>query len=81
MLTENLLTAQQVSEWLQVPKARVYELVRLGLLPGGVRIDRQLRLSADEVRNWIAGGGAALPGGWRRSDEPILEKEESHGKR
>ena len=60
-VSERLLTAQQVAVLLQVPKARVYELIRLGLLPG-VRVGRQVRVSQDALGEWIAAGGAALPG-------------------
>ena len=65
IVAESLLTAQQVAVLLQVPRARVYELVRLGLLPG-IRVGRQVRLSPDALRQWIAAGGTALPGGLRQ---------------
>ena len=73
---ESLLTAQQVAVLLQVPKARVYGLVRLGLLPG-VRVGRQVRFSPDALREWIAAGGMALPGGLRHLES---EGEEADGR-
>jgi len=54
-----LLTVAQVAEILQVPKARVYELVRQGKLPK-VPIGRTVRISEDELRIWAACGGSPL---------------------
>jgi excisionase family DNA binding protein len=59
LITENLLTAQQVAVLLQVPTARVYELAREGLLPA-VRLGRQIRVSSSALENWIADGGQSL---------------------
>jgi excisionase family DNA binding protein len=75
-VAESLLTAPQVAVLLQVPKARVYQLAREGLLPS-VRIGRQIRVSAGALEKWIADGGRALPGGWRQGDQPIPETEEN----
>jgi excisionase family DNA binding protein len=72
--SESLLTAQQVAVLLQVPKARVYELAREGLIPA-VRLGRQIRVSASALDDWIADGGQALPDGWRRDNQPISEAE------
>lgn len=60
-----LLTVLQVAELLQVNVTRVYEVCRLGLLPH-VRIGRQVRISEDELKDWIQNGGTSLPGGWRK---------------
>src|SRR5262245_7602487 len=60
-----LLTVPQVAAHLAVSVPRVYELCRLGLVPGVVRLGRQIRLDARAVDEWIACGGRALPGGWR----------------
>ncbi len=54
-----LLTIQQVSDRLQVPAARGYELARRGLLPV-VHLGRQLRVDEDALREWIARGGQSL---------------------
>ncbi len=51
-----LLTAEDVAGILQVPKASVYELIRLKRLPV-VRIGRLVRVPEDELRSWIATGG------------------------
>ena len=62
-----LLTAQEVADLLRVPKARVYDLARQGLLPL-VRLGRQVRFEERALREWIAGGGQALSAGWQRLD-------------
>lgn len=54
---EPLLTVQEVSAILQVRPARVYELVRIGLLPA-VHLGRQVRFRKAELERWIASGGA-----------------------
>jgi len=52
-----LRTADFVSELLNVPKARVYELVRRNILPA-VRIGaRQIRFDEHTLLNWIKTGG------------------------
>lgn len=58
----NLTNADDVAEQLQVSRQRVYELVRLGLIPLGVAVwtgPRQLRFDQDALREWIAKGGFA----------------------
>lgn len=60
-----MLTARQVAEMLNVNTARVYQLAREGVLPS-VRLLRQVRFSEDAIREFIARGGQALPGGWRK---------------
>lgn len=63
-----LLTAAEAAEILAVTPARVYELVRQDVLPH-VRLGRQVRIDPDRLEAWIAAGGQALPGGWRRAAE------------
>ena len=56
-----LRTAEFVAMLLDVPKARVYELVRQNLLPV-VRIGaRQIRFDEETLQHWIKNGGAADP--------------------
>ena len=59
-------TIAEVAAMLRVRPARVYELIRLDVLPGVVRVGRQIRIDAVALDAWIAAGGYALPGGWRR---------------
>ncbi len=54
-----LLTAEEVARILRVPKLNVYRLVREGRLPV-VRIGRFVRVPEEELRAWIARGGAPL---------------------
>ena len=54
-----LLTIPDVAEVLRVRPPRAYELVREGVLPA-VRIGRQIRVSEDILRAWIARGGQPL---------------------
>ena len=66
--SHRLLTAVQAAERLDVTLARLYELVRTGMLPA-VRIGRQIRFSPETLAEWIDGGGQALQGGWRRESK------------
>ncbi len=61
-----LLTIPEAAEVLRVPRARIYQLAREGLLPV-VHLGRQLRVDESQLHDWIASGGQALPGGWRHS--------------
>ena len=66
-----LLKPAEVASVLRVPRTRVYDLIRQKLLPA-CRMGRQVRVEEETLRQWIADGGTALPGGWRRSD-PVEE--------
>lgn len=63
-----LVKANVVAKKLDVSEARVYELAKLGLLPC-VRMGRQVRFRPEEIDAFIASGGAAFPGGWRKEVE------------
>jgi len=67
-----LVNADAVAECLGVSRARVFELVRLKLLPC-IRLGRQLRFDPMVIDAWIASGGKALPGGWRREPKGGLD--------
>ncbi|MBI3927187.1 MAG: helix-turn-helix domain-containing protein [Armatimonadetes bacterium] len=58
-------TVAQIADMIQLTEPRVYEAVRLGLLPS-VRIGRQIRIEEQAFLAWIGKGGQALEGGWRR---------------
>ena len=60
-----LLTIGEVGKYLRLPPARVYALIRDDLLPA-VHLGRQVRVTDVALDTWIANGGKALPGGWRR---------------
>lgn len=55
-----LLKLAEVATMLDVPSARVYEMARRGIIPV-VRMGRQLRVNPEQLGNWIAAGGQALP--------------------
>jgi len=63
-----LTTVKNAAQDLDVSEARVYELIRTGLLPPGVvvHLGRQVRIDEEALREWVKGGGQSLPGGWRR---------------
>ena len=63
-----LLKATAVAEWLEVSEWRVYDLVRQDLIPH-VKMGRNVRFDHDAIEGWIAEGGTALPGGWRREQK------------
>ena len=46
---------------------RTYELARRGVIPA-VRLGRRWKVDMSRLESWIAGGGAALPGGWRAEE-------------
>ena len=64
-----LLTVKETSAVLRVSPARLYDLCRQQLVPC-VRIGRAVRVEEGALRDWIAGGGQALPGGWRAAESP-----------
>lgn len=54
-----LLLADQVAVMLQIPKGRIYELARQGVIPSA-RIGRSVRFDEDVLRLWIGRGGSSL---------------------
>ena len=50
------LTVDQIAETLGLTTGRVYEAIRLGLLPA-VRIGRQVRVEEQAFRDWVNNGG------------------------
>ena len=65
-MSQNFSTVKQLAAQLGVSEARVRELVRLGILPH-IKLGRQIRFSTTQLDSWIAQGGKAFPGGWRKS--------------
>lgn len=65
MDNRNLITAKDVAAVLNVSESRAYELARLGILPS-IRLGRQVRFDPLAIESWVAAGGRALAGGWRR---------------
>lgn len=61
-----LLTAQEVAAYVGLPVLTVYYHARQGIIPGAVRIGRRVMFNPDELRRWVAAGGQAFAGGWRK---------------
>lgn len=56
-MTNNLLTVKEVSELLNLKKARVYELTRERKIPFVQIGERQYRYSETALMRWIESGG------------------------
>ena len=61
-------TARDGAQRLNVPIASFHQMRREGILPAGVTIQvgRRVRVDLDALELWIAAGGRAFAGGWRR---------------
>lgn len=54
VLAYQLLTPDQLSEWLQVPKQTVYKWRTCGTGPRGYRVGKHLRYARHDVEQWLA---------------------------
>jgi excisionase family DNA binding protein len=52
--SRQLLTIDQLSEWLQVPKQTVYKWRTCGNGPRGLRIGKHVRFEKAEVERWLS---------------------------
>ncbi|MFL2542446.1 MAG: helix-turn-helix domain-containing protein [Candidatus Latescibacterota bacterium] len=59
-LCEELLTVNEVAEYLRVPRSWVYERTRLGLIPLR-KIGRHIRIPRGEFLEWINDQHVAKP--------------------
>lgn len=57
-------TVPEIADLLQMKRERVYEAVRLGLVPA-VHIGRQIRIEERAFVEWVRDGGQTYAGGWR----------------
>ncbi len=48
----NLLTVEEVAEWLNVPKSWIYDRTRSGTIPC-VKIGKYVRFNKDEIEDWL----------------------------
>ena len=53
-MTENYITATELSKALSMSKSGVIQLARNGQLPAGYRIGRSRRWLFSEVREWLS---------------------------
>jgi hypothetical protein len=51
-----------VDAWRGVPRPRMYELLRLKLVPGRVQLGRQIRINPDVLLRFLQSGGRGLEG-------------------
>ena len=65
-MPETLLRLREAADPLNITYQRAAELVRQGLMPGVVRLGRQIRINPERLNEFIDAGGKALPGGWRK---------------
>lgn len=57
-------TVPEIADLLQMKRDRVYEAVRLGLVPA-VHIGRQIRIEEKAFVEWVRDGGQTCAAGWR----------------
>jgi excisionase family DNA binding protein len=60
-----MLTVREAAEVLNLSVPCVYGLIRADVLPA-CRLGRSIRLSERVLANFVAAGGRAWPGGWRK---------------
>ena len=58
-------TVEEVADLVKLSRGRVYEAIRLNLLPA-VHIGRQVRIEEQSFQAWVAHGGKTHPGRWKR---------------
>jgi hypothetical protein len=49
-------------------QAAIYKLAKADVVPA-VRVGRRIRFDLEAIREFIAKGGKALPGGWRMENQ------------
>jgi excisionase family DNA binding protein len=59
---ESLLTVTEAARILRVPRPRMYELLRLNVVPGRVQLGRQIRINPAVLRTFLECGGKGLNG-------------------
>ena len=64
-LPGRMLTTSEAAEVLRCTRLHLTDMLRTGLLPG-VRFGRKWLIPEDTLAEWIAQGGRALDGGWRK---------------
>ncbi len=67
----SLITVDEFARVLGVTRARAYELARSGLVPGVVRVGRQIRINPRKLVEFIEAGGRGLESGNCRTPKHI----------
>jgi predicted DNA-binding transcriptional regulator AlpA len=60
-MSDRLWTIAKVASLLDISRHRAYTLARKGILPGVVRLGRQVRVDPDRLTAFIDSGGKPLP--------------------
>ena len=68
-----LWTAEQLAEFLNVKRRRIYELVREGRMPS-IRIGRTLRFDPGQIQAWLGQRSSAKAAPERGSDREARQK-------
>ena len=65
-----LLTVKEAANVSRLRQERLYELIRVGVIPRGVviRFGRQIRINGERWRDWMEAGGQAQPAGADRRE-------------
>lgn len=58
-MPEKLLRMPEVAALIDTSLPRAYELVRQGVIPGVVRLGRQIRVNPDVLAKWMTQDGGA----------------------
>ncbi len=64
-MLEKLVTAEEIADKLGLRPGHILALAREGIVPA-VRFGRRVRFSPTAIEHFVAEGGCALDGGWRR---------------
>lgn len=71
---QEILTAKQLADYLQVNKLTIYKRVRLGEIPT-VKMGRALRFKKDIIDKWLE-----VESGWDQEFENLLKRSQRFGK-
>lgn len=64
-----LIRVAELADYMGLPKPRVYQLAREGILPC-VRLGRAVRFDPIVIQDFIRNGGATFAHGWRKDPLP-----------
>ena len=64
-MDNKLLRVTEAAEWLDLSEYQVLAYAREGIIPS-VRLGRQVKFDKAALEDFIAKGGKAYPGGWKR---------------
>ena len=69
-MTKGLMRMNKVAEIFDVPLSRAYEMARKSLIPGVVRVGRQVRVDPIRLSEFIEQGGKGLEDQRPEPDRP-----------